>query len=50
MSIYAAEANDHLPSAAHTPPLINIDPDFYVPAERGNSFARAFRILLGQQG
>ncbi|WP_182255144.1 hypothetical protein [Microbacterium esteraromaticum] len=44
MSTHAIEANGNVPAAEST--LVNIDPDFHLPADEGNSFARAFRILF----
>ena len=34
--------------AVRAQPIVNIDPDFYIPAgtERGNSYVRAMRILF----
>lgn len=34
--------------AVRAQPIVNIDPDFYIPAgtERGNSYLRAMRILF----
>ncbi len=34
--------------AVREQPIVNIDPDFYIPAggERGNSYLRAMRILF----
>lgn len=36
------------PAVNREQPIVNIDPDFYIPAkgERGNSYLRAMRILF----
>jgi len=44
MSAHPTEASGHVPSAEH--PAVNIDPDFHLPADRGNGFVRAFRVLF----
>lgn len=44
MSTHASEANGYVPAAEST--LVNIDPDLHLPADNGNGFVRAFRILF----
>lgn len=42
-------AAELVPAASDLPSaLVNIDPDFHIPAdaERGNGFVRAFRVLF----
>ncbi|WP_336644557.1 hypothetical protein [Microbacterium sp. USHLN186] len=46
MNAHAAEAHGYVPAVETSIPSVNIDPDFHLPAERGNGFVRAFRILF----
>ncbi|MFJ4046069.1 hypothetical protein ACIPV2_10035 [Microbacterium sp. NPDC089987] len=44
MSAHPIEASGYVPSAENT--SVNIDPDFHLPADQGNGFVRAFRVLF----